>query len=405
MKKVEAVILAGGQGKRMDLLCYGRPKPILPFAGRFRVIDFSLSNCLHSGISAIAVLVDYQRQYISEYLEQWSLMNASDKDFQILEPGAGSYKGTADAVYQNLDSLKLYNPEVVLVLAGDHVYRMDYRKMLAFHEQMEADVTVGVISVPHEQAHRFGIVTVDAQGRIIDFVEKPRIPASNLVSMGIYAFNRKVLTDHLIEDNARADSLHDFGHVIIPKMVKRQRVLAYEFDGYWQDIGTVEAYYGANMELMRELPNLSLNGKWPIFSKDNKGLPPQILHQGNVNHSLISPGCIIKGKVENSILSPGVIVEEQAVIRDSVIMADVVIGKHSVVDRSILDDGVNVGKYCYVGFGTSLMAGINDLTVLGSNMTIPSCTAVSRGCKIPSNARTSDFAASAIVPGSLVLSR
>ena len=382
MKKTVAMILAGGRGKRMDILCYGRSKPVLPFAGRWRVIDFSLSNCIHSGISNMAALIDYQQQYTAEYLKEWCMVNTGGNGLHILEPKSGSYKGTSDAVYQNLDYLRGCDPDAVLVLAGDHVYKMDYRKMLAFHQQMEADVTVGVITVPIQQAHRFGIVTTDAQGRIIDFVEKPHSPTSNLASMGIYVFKTEVLAEHLLEDSAQPASPHDFGYALIPRMVKWNKVFAYKFDGYWRDIGTIETYYEANMELIRPQPSLSLNSGWPIFTGENVLPLPELSDTGSVKQSIVSPGCAIRGSVENSILSPGVVVEEQAVVRNSIIMANTVIGRHSVVDRCILDEGVNVGKFCYVGFGAGHILSFSDITVLGRDTIVPPGTAVGRNRRV-----------------------
>lgn len=385
MVKVAAVILAGGRGKRMGMLCDIRPKPILPFAGRFRVIDFCLSNCVHSQIGTVGVLTDYQRSQVASYLTQWNTANAGKTNFQILEPRIGSYKGTSDAVYQNFDYLRSCQPEAVLVLAGDHIYKMDYREMLAFHEEMGADVTVGVISVPIGQAHRFGIVNTDALGRITNFTEKPRGPTSNLASMGIYIFNPNVLTEYLIEDSTQSASIHDFGYIIIPRMVKHNKVFAYRFDGYWRDIGTVDAYYEANMELIHAQPSFSLDGTWPIFSRDHLP-PPQTSYQDNAMNSIISPGCDIKGRVENSILSQGVTVEEQAMVKDSIILANAVIGKHSVVDHSILDEGVKVDKFCYVGFGGLIPRGL-DITVLGRGVAVPPGTAIGRHCRILSGAK------------------
>ena len=283
MKRVLALVLAGGQGKRMDILCHVRPKPALPFAGRFRVIDFVLSNCVHSRINNIAVLVDYQRSYMANYLRRWHLANASTMDFHILDPKAGSYRGTADAVYQNLEFIRRFPSDTVLILAGDHVYKMDYHQMLDFHERTRADVTIGVHSVPIEQAHRFGIVTTDAEGRIVDFVEKPKLPHSNLTSMGIYVFNKQVLAERLTEDAERIDSPHDFGYAVIPSMVNRDKVFAYEFDGYWQDIGTAQAYYWSNMELIRQQPSFTLDSSKPVFT-DLGDLPlPRISPQGSVD--------------------------------------------------------------------------------------------------------------------------
>ncbi len=301
MNNVTAMILAGGQGKRMGILCYGRPKAILPFAGQYRVIDFSLSNCIYSDINPIAVLVDHQREVILDYLGEWNRFNTDYGKLHVLEPKNGLYKGTADAVYQNLDYIKDSGNEAVLVLASDHVYRMDYRKMFQFHRKMGADATIGVVTVPIEQAQRFGIVSLNTKGRVADFVEKPTTPRSNLASMGIYIFNRRVLLEHLIEDSTQSSSLHDLGHTIIPEMVKRKKVFGYTFDGYWQDIGTIETYYAAHMELIREFPSIRLNDHQPILAGNKTSLSSKIRDEHNIVHSVISPGCTVNGQVENSI--------------------------------------------------------------------------------------------------------
>lgn len=400
------MILAGGKGSRMDVLCQGRPKPVLPFAGTFKVIDFSLSNCVHSGLGNVAVLVDYQRYYISEYLGRWCRVNASSNhNFRILEPKVDYYKGTADAVLQNLDYLQKHCADTVLVLAGDHVYRMDYRKMLAFHEQTEADATVGVVSVPVEQACRFGIVTTGAKSRVIDFAEKPEKPRNNLASMGIYIFKTESLIKLLVEDSMQVNSPHDFGYALLPNMVTRNRVFAYKFGGYWQDIGTVAAYYETNMELTREVPSLCLNGKWPILTGDKSSLAPKLSYQGNVKHSLVSPDCIIRGEVDNSVLSPGVRVEEQAVVRNSIIMANTVIGRHTIVENCILDEAVNVGRFCYIGFGANRISEKRDITVLGRGVTVPPHTAIGRNCKVLSAVGEADFATKAVPPGTVISPR
>lgn len=243
------MILAGGQGKRMDLLCRLRPKPALPFAGKLHVIDFTLSNCVHSQIKRIGVLVDYQRNYMGDYLKEWAAANAGSAVISVLPPEMDSYAGTADAVYRKIAYIDSPPCDRVLVLAGDHVYRMDYRKMLSFHDEVEADATVGVMQVPIEEANRFGTVVIDKESKIQEFIEKSSRPLSTLASMGIYIFDKGVLIERLVEDSGIQNSLHDFGYSILPSMVKRDRVFAYKFKGYWQDIGTVEAYYRANMEL------------------------------------------------------------------------------------------------------------------------------------------------------------
>lgn len=405
MNDTAALILAGGRGKRMDILCHTRPKPALPFAGRFRVIDFSLSNCIHSRISNIAVLTDYQRSYMADYIRRWHRSNAGSTSCRVLEPRAGSYLGTADAVYQNLDYLSNHNADTVLVLAGDHVYKFDYRKMLDFHRETDADVTVGVIPVPLEETHRFGTVTLDASGRITGFQEKSPISRSNLASMGIYVFNSRVLAKRLIEDANDPTSRHDFGHSLLPDMVKRDRVFAYRFEGYWQDIGTVEAYYEANMELTKEQPCFNLNSVAPVMTPEQFLSSPYINKQSGIINSLVSPGCVVRGLVENSVLSPQVWIGEQAVVRNSVIMGSTSIGGHSVVDRCVLDEEVKVGDYCYVGFSPGLIPGDWDITVLGKRVTVPSYTAIGRNCKIMPHIEASDFVTNVVTSGTVLSKR
>lgn len=396
-----AMVLAGGRGKRMDIFCQQRPKPILPFAGNFHVIDFTLSNCINSQIGDIAVLVDYQRSAMTEYLRQWTSINEPN-NLSILQPKIGSFSGTADAVYQNLDFLKRQGNDRVLILAGDHIYKMDYRKMLSFHEEMNADATVAVIRVPLEQAHRFGTVSVGPEGQIREFVEKSPNPRSNLASMGIYVFNSDFLSKCLAEDAGEPNSPHDFGYAILPRIVKRDRIFAYEFKGYWQDIGTVEAYYEANLQLLDAKPYFNIDNNWPVLTGSRR-LPvsPQYDSEKIVN-SLISPGCIIKGYVENSILSTSVRVEDGAEVINSVIMANTSIGYHSIVDRCILDEGVDIGKFCYVGFGTDTQAGMHGITMVGESVNVPHQTVIGCKSKILPGLRLSALNAQTIAPGSIV---
>lgn len=382
MESALAMIMAGGRETRMDILCQHRAKPMLPFAGSFRVIDFTLSNCLHSQIRDIVTLTDYQRSNIASYLGRWALVNNMNGRVHI-ETANKAHLGSADAVYQSLEYLKKDDSQYILVLAGDHVYKMDYRDMLAFHQKMNADVTVGVVEAPVEEAHRFGIVTTDIDGRIIDFIEKPEIPQSNLVSMGIYVFNKEPLIEMLIEDARQANSRHDFGHGILPGMLNRFNVFSYEFDSYWRDIGNPIAYYQANMEMLSTQTSFSLNGKQAIYT-GYKNLPSLIEHRNSsIRNSLISPGCVIKGRVENSVLSPNVWVDKEAEIRDSIIMANSYVGYNSLVEHCIIDEDVKVGRYCHLrGESTSL----NDkypVTLVGKGVTIPSYTVVGSGCKIP----------------------
>jgi glucose-1-phosphate adenylyltransferase len=403
-KKEVALILAGGRGKRMDILCDLRPKPALPFAGRFRVIDFSMSNCIHSQITDVAVLVDYQQERMAEYLTKWHAINGRTTNLHILPPRVDSYTGTADAVFQNLDYLEKRGTDTVLILAGDHVYEMDYRKMMAFHDKMKADATVAVVQVPTQETHRFGTVEVDADGRIKEFKEKSSISRSNLASMGIYVFNKDRLASRLREDAAEPGSLHDFGYNILPRIIKTDRVFAYEFKGYWHDIGTVKAYYEANMELLAPRPNLSLNSDWPIINESNTLTIYRAGQKGSIVNSLISPGCVIHGRVENSVLSPGVHVAEQALVRNSVVMADTSIGYHSIVDGCILDEKVNIGNFCYVGFGAGLLPGNAEISVLGRDVTVPDRTAIGRRCSVRTGLGPDAFGARLILAGTILVS-
>ncbi len=402
MKKTLAMIMAGGRGKRMDIFCQQRPKPALPFAGNLQVIDFTLSNCIHSQITNIAVLVDYQRSTMTAYLNRWNSANAGRSDLAILAPRDGSYAGTADAVYQNLNHVAKQNSDRVLVLAGDHIYNMDYQKMLAFHDASGADVTVGVVRVPMQEAHRFGTVTIESGGRIIGFEEKVSQPQSNLASMGIYIFNRDILAQRLAEDAVNPVSAHDFGYAILPGMVGRDKVFAFEYQGYWQDIGTVEAYYEANMQLLSANPLFNLDSTWPIFSSHEPCSLPLPGKNGQIVNSLVSPGCIVEGYVENSILSPGVRVAEKAKVINSVVMANTRIGYHSVVDRCILDEKVEIGKFCYVGFGTAPLPGVCDITMVGKDVNVAPQTAIGRKSKILPGLRMAELGARFVAPGTVV---
>jgi glucose-1-phosphate adenylyltransferase len=387
MKQVLAMILAGGRGKRMDIFCDHRPKPVLPFAGKYRVIDVTLSNCVHSQIEDIAVLVDYQKSAIIKYLNHWNLPNHRNLEIAVLQPRFGSYKGTADAVYQNLAYLETNRADTVLILAGDHIYNMDYRDMLAYHQEKQADVTVGITQVPLREASRFGTLTQDPEGRIKEFVEKSSTPVSDLASMGIYIFNREFLITQLAKDAHNANSPHDFGYAILPSIIEQNRVFGYVFKGYWQDIGTVESYYQTNMQLLGGQDSFDLNLIETVSSVNGSTCQDIVNMPGRIVNSLISPGCFIEGYVENSILSPGVKVEAKAEVVNSIVMDNSQIKYHSIVDRCILDEDVIIDQFCYLGFGTASIQRVNDITLVGKEVYLGPDTAIGRNSRILPGAR------------------
>ena len=381
MNRLAATILAGGKGTRMDIFCQVRPKPALSFAGKYRFIDFNLSNCIHSQVRDIALLVDYKREQLTDYIQQWQNENTSKSNVKMLAPeNDGTYTGTANAMYQNLDYLREIAADRILIMPSDHVYKMDYRKMLAFHEKAKADVTVGVVPVPIEEAHRFGTMTLRDDGYVVEYIEKPDVPRSNMVSMGIYIFNKDILIQRLLEDAAEADSLHDFGYSVIPGMVGNDNVYAYKYEGFWRDVGTIDTYYATSLEMASNNPPFTLGGNWPILTCSSNS-PIKDISGDNVRNSIVGAGCVIKGRVENSVLSPGVYVDEQAVVKNSILMSNVSVGLHSVVDSCIADENVNIGNFCYVGFGSD-HNGITEHTLLGQNAVISSHTAIARGCKV-----------------------
>jgi glucose-1-phosphate adenylyltransferase len=426
MSKVLAVILAGGQGERLSLLSQKRAKPAVPFAGKYRIIDFALSNCVNSGISDIAVLTQYRPHSLHDHIgigRPWDL-DRQQGGIRLLQPYRGRqesdwYQGTADAVYQNLDFLMEGRYDYVLILAGDHIYRMDYGPMIAFHEQRRADVTLGAVVIPLEEGYRFGILEADAEGRVISFEEKPQEPRGTLGSMGIYVFNRDTLTRVLIEDAhpttpGAPPSQHDFGRNIIPTMMARgERAYAYPFTGYWQDVGTVQSYWEAQMDLLGDRPAFDLyDPSWVIHTRSEERPPAHIQSGAKVISSLISHGCIIKGTVEHSVLSPGVVVAEGAVVRDSIVLFDTVIGAGSVIDRSILDKEVLVGQNCQIGYGDDMSPNrlepsrLNTgITLVGKRAHLPDRLKVGRNCKIGSDLRPEDFTTDTLASGETVEDR
>lgn len=416
MRRVLAMVLAGGQGERLSILSQERAKPAVPFAGKYRVIDFTLSNCVNSGIYKIAVLAQYRPRSLTDHIgigKPWDL-DRQDGGVRLLQPYLGRrailwYRGTADAVYQNAYYIEEQKVDVVLILSGDHIYKMDYLKMLDYHVQNGADVTLAVNEVPLEQASRFGIVTLDQRGQVINFVEKPKRPQGNLVSMGVYIFNKDVLLSRLEEDAANPTSAHDFGRDVILNMLGRDRVFGYVFRGYWRDVGTVHSYWEAHMDLLETPPHFDLYDGWVIHTKSEEQPPALLSSTAQVTRSLISHGCIIQGCVEHSVLSPGVRVARDAVVRDSIVMFNTVIGQGSVIDCCIVDKEVVVGQHCHLGYGDDYAANSQEpgrlntgITLIGKRAVIPDGIRIGRNCKVCPNVKPEDFPTSEVASGTTI---
>ena len=385
-KECVAMLLAGGQGSRLYALTEKTAKPAVPFGGKYRIIDFPMSNCINSGIDTVGVLTQYQPLVLNEYIgngQPWDLDRMSG-GVMVLPPyqgkkGADWYKGTANAIYQNLNFIKRYDPDYVIILSGDHIYKMDYNAMLENHKATGADCTIAVLEVPLAEASRFGIMVTNKAGRITQFQEKPKVPISTKASMGIYIFNRKILEKYLIQDENTQGSSNDFGKNIIPSMLNDgMQLYAFPFEGYWKDVGTIDSLWEANMDLLGDHPQFNIHDKqWRIFSRNYAEPPHFIGESASVSNSIITEGCDIEGTVENSVLSNGVIVEKGAVVKDSVVMSGTIIKAGASVNYSIIDSNTIVSENSVVGEEKTKATGI---TVIGSDLLIK------EGVMIPSGA-------------------
>ena len=369
--KIEAVamVLAGGQGSRLGKLTKQTAKPAVSFGGNYRIIDFALSNCANSGINTVGVVTQYHPLVLNEHVgngENWGLDRHSG-GATILQPyssidGENFFKGTAHAIYQNIEYVDLYDPEYLVILSGDHIYKMDYEKMLEYHKEKNALLTIAVMPVPWEEASRFGIMNTDESGRIVEFDEKPKKPKSNLASMGIYVFTWSRLKKYLKDAIDKGRSMDDFGHNVIPAYLRNsESIFAYKFEGYWKDVGTIESLWEANMEFLD--PNHELNirdSSWRIFSKSLNTTPQQIVKDAKVNDSMITDGCYVAGEVDHSILSHNVKVGRGSVVKDSVIMPNTVIGENCVIEKAII--GENARLYD----GARLVGEKGDIAVVGN---------------------------------------
>ncbi len=415
--RVVAILMAGGAGSRLSVLCEYRAKPAVPFAGKFRIIDFTLSNCVNSGIYNVAVLTQYRPHSLNEHIaigKPWDL-DRHRGGVQLRQPylarDAGDwYKGTADAVYQNLDFAREKGADAVLVLSGDHIYKMDYRPMLEFHQQKRADLTVAVRTVPAEETHRFGIMTVNDEMQVVEFTEKPpNRDKGTLASMGIYVFNGDLLAEHLEALRHEIPDL-DFGNHVIPSLISRTRVCAYRFDGYWVDVGTVQAYWETNLQMAAPVPPLDLYDQdWIIHTRDPERPAAKVGPQGHVLTSLISNGCVVRGTVEESVLSPGVYVSPGAIVRRSVVLADTWIGPGALVDTCILDSQAVVGSGAVVGYGDDSTPNVTQpgwlntgITVVGERACIPAGARLGRNVMVEPGRIEDDFAHLEVPSGATV---
>ena len=418
MKKKEmiAMLLAGGQGSRLGVLTAKVAKPAVAFGGKYRIIDFPLSNCINSGVDTVGVLTQYQPLRLNTHIGigiPWDL-DRNVGGVTVLPPYEKStnsewYTGTANAIYQNLEFMESYNPDYVLILSGDHIYKMDYEEMLDFHKENNADVTIAAMPVPIEEANRFGIVITDKTNRITEFEEKPEHPRSNLASMGIYIFSWPVLRDALIQK--RDEPGCDFGKHVIPYCFEQeQRLFAYEFNGYWKDVGTLGSYWEANMELIDIVPEFNLYEEyWKIYT-NNGSLPPQyIAEDAVVEKSIVSNGVEIYGEVHNSVIGPGVIIEKGTVIRDSIIMQETVIGKDCVIDKSIIAEGVVIGDNVILGVGSDIQNKVKPdiysfgLVTIAENSVIPSDVQIGKNTAISGVTVKEDYADGVLESGETLI--
>ena len=384
-KECVAMLLAGGQGSRLYALTTNIAKPAVAFGAKYRIIDFPLSNCINSGIDTVGVLTQYQPLILNEYIgngQPWDL-DRTYGGVHILSPyqaktNSSWYAGTANAIYQNLHFMKMYNPEYVLVLSGDHIYKMDYSAMLKAHKQTGADCTIAAIDVPLSEASRFGILNTNPDGSIYQFEEKPKVPKSTLASMGIYIFNAKKLFKYLEEDDANPNSSKDFGKDVLPTMLNAgEKMFSYRFDGYWKDVGTIASLWEANMDLLGENPVFDVGDKaWKIHSRNPLAPPEHIGETGIVRNSMIALGCEIYGNVENSILGSNVIVEKGATVKDAVVLANSVIKANATVSYSIIDENVTVGEGAKIGVNKDPKA---EIVVLGRGITVAANATVAEG--------------------------
>lgn len=388
-KEMIAMLLAGGQGSRLGVLTKNVAKPAVSFGGKYKIIDFPLSNCINSNIDTIGVLTQYQPLELNSYIgsgQPWDLDRIYGGVF-ILPPywsieGGEWYKGTANSIYQNINFIDLYNPDYVLILSGDHVYKMNYAQMLDYHKEKNADCTIAVIKVPIEEASRFGVMNTDDDMKIYEFEEKPQHPKSDLASMGVYIFNWGKLKEYLIKDEANKDSDNDFGKNLIPAMLEAgERMFAYLYLGYWKDVGTVETLWNTNMDTLDPDNELKLyDPPWKIYTRSSNSPPQYIGYDTELINSGIADGCHVDGKIDKCILFPGVVIEKDAEISNSILMPGVRIGSSTKIDHTIISENTQIGENCEIGYFEE--GSTDQITVIGSDLTIGDNVKITKGTMV-----------------------
>ena len=415
-KEMIAMLLAGGQGSRLGVLTSGVAKPAVAFGGKYRIIDFPLSNCINSGIDTVGVLTQYQPLRLNTHIGigiPWDL-DRNNGGVTVLPPYEKSdnsewYTGTANAIYQNLKYMESYNPEYVLILSGDHIYKMDYEVMLDFHKANNADVTIAAMPVPMEEASRFGIVITDEDKKITEFEEKPENPRSNLASMGIYIFSWQALKESLLAMKCQSNC--DFGKHIIPYCHENgKRLFAYEYNGYWKDVGTLGSYWEANMELIDLIPEFNLYEEyWKIYTKSDMIAPQYYSSESVVEKSIVGEGTEVYGEIYSSVIGAGVTIGKGAVVRDSIIMKDAVIGDGAVVDKSIVAEGCRIGDHAQLGAGEYAESKLNpkvyafDLVTVGENSVIPDGVTIGKNTAIAGVTTVADYSDNVLASGEYII--
>jgi len=410
--KTRAIILAGGEGSRLSALTAKRTKPAVPFAGKYRIIDFTLSNCVNSNIFDVMVLAQYRPQSLIEHIGSggpWDLNRDFTGGIRILTPykartEAEWFEGTAGAVQRNFSFIKQGSPDLILILSGDHIYTMDYDRMIQYHIAKQSDLTLATIRVPIEEASRFGILTIDQDYHVKSFLEKPKDPSSDLINMGVYLFNLDLLDHALWDDHQRKDTSHDFGKDILPSLIQNgARVFAFPYTGYWMDVGTVTSYWQAQMDLLSPNPPLKLYDRsWIIHTRTEERPPSRVPVNADIYASMLSDGCYVQegARVESSVLSPGVIIGPGAVVRESIIMTDTIVESGAVIERAIIDKRVHIGKNAHIGGGIDNP--VVMLAVIGKNSDVPAGTVVEPGAEIDTDVIASDYTGMVVKTGETI---